>query len=167
MAKKDLTDKDYKVIRMWNEGLTATEIAETFATTRSAILGRLHRLKARGIEIKSRKSAGETPQVTDGKVIKEQKVQKKKYRTIKIDYPPKKSFSKGEYLTITDLTSRSCRFIVNDGDHGVYLFCGKDREIGAYCSYHAKMCYIPTEKKKTDRSKEFTFYKYGKRDAAH
>lgn len=167
MARKPITDRDHKILKLWNDGRTGTEIAEALGTTRSAILGRLHRLKGHGIDTAKRKPAGKSPQVAKKEPEKIAKPERRKHKTIKTYFPPRKLVIPDKYLTIPELTARSCRFIVNDGDHGVYLFCGQDKERGSYCGYHAKMCYIPTETKKTKRSKEFQFYKYGKSDAAY
>ena len=38
-------DSELKLKKLWKEGLTGSEIAKFFGTTRSAILGKVHRLK--------------------------------------------------------------------------------------------------------------------------
>jgi hypothetical protein len=162
MSKKQLTDRDIKILEMWNDQQTGGQIADYFGTTRSAILGRLHRLKAYGIDTAKRKPAGVTPQVVTKIEPKVEKAKPSFLRTVTVHYPPKKPVTSGDYLTIKDLISTSCRFIVNDGENGVYLYCGKDKEQGSYCQYHAKMCYTQGVIKNKSKSKEFLIYKNGR-----
>lgn len=162
MSKKQLTDRDIKILEMWNSDHTGGQIAEYFGTTRSAILGRLHRLKAYGVDIAKRKPAGEPPQVTTKAKVFPEKKRSIGLRTITVSWPPKKPIVHGNYLTIMDLTSTSCRFIVNSGENSVYLYCGQEKKTGSYCDHHAKMCYTQSLQKTKSKSKEFLIYKNGR-----
>lgn len=47
-------------------------------------------------------------------------------------------------LKLTELTERTCKFPHGDPKSDTFYFCGADAEIdGPYCSYHARMAYIP------------------------
>ena len=51
------TEKEEKLKELWKKGLTGSEIAKTFNTTRSAILGKVHRLKLEARAVSKKKLA--------------------------------------------------------------------------------------------------------------
>ncbi len=146
------TDRDLTILKMWSEGKTGSEIAEFLGTTRSSILGRLYRLREKGVDTGKKLSAAPKPQSV------QTPAHKKKRRLVIKRIPahptsaaPKKTQQAFIGITITQLTNRSCRYILNDGESEDYLYCGQVRSRGAYCNHHAKMCYISHTKKSVNR----------------
>jgi hypothetical protein len=59
--------------------------------------------------------------------------------------PPVDSPTKG--VPFDKLTSKSCRFIINNGDPRDFLFCGKPKRGKSYCEEHEAICYyLPIKK---------------------
>ena len=48
-------------------------------------------------------------------------------------------------MKFTELTSRSCRFVLNDGRPETFFFCGEPKSVGPYCKDHAALCYLKRE----------------------
>jgi hypothetical protein len=161
MPRKQVTERDEKILKMWNENMTGTEIGAVLGTTRNAILGRLHRLKAYGIDTSKSRPARVTPQRPKTPRVKVAKKETPKPKTEKIYYPPRIEEQPISGVTLLQLKPKSCRFIISHEDANVRIFCGKNKERGAYCGNHARLCYLPPKEKKTEKSNESTNYKYG------
>ena len=48
----ELSEQNKRIVEMWNAGVSGGDIAREFNTTRSAILGRIHRMRSLGVELR-------------------------------------------------------------------------------------------------------------------
>lgn len=154
-----------RIAALWESGKTGTEIAKVLGTTRSAVLGKIHRMKRMG-KIKDRvnsapvaaaaaRSKPRSPTVKRPKLVlltmPSKTVQKgvsSAPRVVDVPIVPvaeeaQKPRSKAP-VPLLSLKPRSCRYIVNDkrGPMAV-LYCGEPKTKGAYCAAHYALCYQP------------------------
>jgi len=147
--KKELSNRDKRIVALWKAGNSGSEIAEMIGSTRGAIIGKIFRLRKMGVDVE--KPRPPKPQLLSDPETPKAPEKPKKYRTRKIYYPPKKQPNYGDYLTLMQLKMSSCRYIVRICDDGERLYCGQDQVRGPYCNAHAEICYIrpePERKKK-------------------
>jgi hypothetical protein len=150
-----MTPKDEKLlIKMWKAGKTGLQIAEKIGTTRNAVMGKLKRLRDKGlIEYKTVPVKREDEKnfkirgnllflpIRNRRIIREIKSGKRDAPQVFVS-PEAKNLRKPP-VRFADLTSRSCKFVINDGNPKDFLFCGDDRKDGSsYCERHHKMCYV-------------------------
>lgn len=120
---------------LWNQGMTGTQIGERLGMTRNAILGAIHRMRAKGHDLTERGDGIFRP--------------KKKRKFI---FKPKKIVTKiaeanGTPVGILNLTPRSCRYIVQGGNVQTTKYCNADIVgAGPYCRDHHALCYVPIRK---------------------
>jgi len=106
---------------MWQENkLTASQIANEFGITKGAVMGVIYRLRASGLDL-DRRSDKKKPVV---------------YQTFKSEPAPPNIG-----VTIMDLTSRSCRYILGDTDGENTIYCGDPIDGRSLCAKHRKLCY--------------------------
>ena len=152
-----MSELNAKVKELWNEGKTSTEIAEVLQITRSAVMGRVHRLRAKG-ELDFRvlptpKQAGQKPVTLseprkpvmpksmkgyEGPLIKRKyypAVEKKE----RAETPP--SPDAFRYVALLDLEEQHCRYIMGQDSHRGAYYCGEPKALHSYCTFHAKLCY--------------------------
>ena len=146
--------------RLWVAGKSGAEIAREFGshlgikTTRNAIIGKVHRLglyeraKPSGPRVTkaaSRKGARRAVASVAGRRAKPparltRPAKLPKPKAIPPEAPTPMN------LTLMDLTSRTCKWPVNDPPRGEpFLFCGVAKEAGAkpYCPFHARLASGP------------------------
>jgi len=146
MSQDDLSIRDRKIIELWEAGKTGGEIAAELSTTRSAILGKIRRLRLGGYVSYKMNAKIDLKDATPKKLkeVKNFNVEKKQIRFVKPSKPlPPIRPVQHRPISLMELTPFSCRFVVNDGHASNFLFCGKPKEVGSYCGEHAKICYIP------------------------
>jgi len=127
-----------RILKMWEDGRSSSEIAFELKVTRGTIAGVLNRLREAGrIGYREKKPSVKAPKVpkitkTVANVIR--------FKPILPALPEPSIGTKG--LPITKLSLRTCRFIV-DGEGAVLstFYCGKEVERGSYCEPHAALCY--------------------------
>jgi hypothetical protein len=149
-TKQGVSERDHKIIALWESGLTGSQIAKELLTTRSAILGKLRRLRLDG-HVSYKMNVKVDLKSATKKEIKEAKsfnLHRKSIRGVQPPMPlPKPRPIKHEPISFMELTPFSCRYIVNDGHASTFLFCGKPKTGRAYCDDHAKICYVPSKYK--------------------
>lgn len=152
-----------KIINLWLEGLTGSEIGDRLGMTRSAVLGKIHRLRQYGHLSYKNPQKKETTSSQFLDVNAEPPPIKKKRGVARVDIREIMSRPKPpvDGVRFMDLTSRSCRYVLNNGVAKDYVFCGKRKKLGPYCEEHARLCYVPTEKKKIAKQPESKVYRYG------
>lgn len=131
------------IINMWNKGWSGVRIAATTGKTRNAIMGIVFRERQRNPEkIRAVKPGNMKPLKIKPVTPPKEKIEKKSVSKVKIPLTfeaPKKD----KNIRITDLTYATCRYPVSEINLVVDTFyCGHPRERGAYCAYHAQMCYV-------------------------
>ena len=125
------------IAEMWENGKSSGEIANILEITRGTVMGVIHRLKAKGKVF--HKISNKT--VTIAQIPKKEKpmVKKPKLKVFKPEPETIEIYEGG--ITIFDLTSRSCRYILGpvDGEHTRY--CGEPKSGKSYCRKHRSLCY--------------------------
>jgi len=150
-----MTPKDEKLmIKMWLDGKTGLQIAEKLGLTRNAVMGKLKRLRDKGmIEYKMvpAKRVGRNQKKTQTNLlyfpIKNRRILREvregKREAPKIFVSEEAKNLRKSPVRFFDLTNTSCKFVINDGEPQNFLFCGDDRKDGSsYCERHHKMCYV-------------------------
>ena len=127
------TEENKKLaIDMWNDGKSASIIAaELHCGSRNAVIGMIHRLKAKGdVKLRDFAPKQKAPRVYRIK-RKEQQPQPPQLPPVTdefVDAPLRAS--------LTDLKVNECHFPVTIKGH--HFFCGKPAD-GTYCLLHKKM----------------------------
>lgn len=145
-----------KLLSMWRAGKTAREIAADLGTTRNAVIGKIFRLRNRGVDL-SRAVTAAPPKPPKP----EKPAKKEKPAAPKAVWPPPLTADekaallaerkaklarerRARGIKFADLGARDCRYIINAGRPADYLFCGDIREPGKpYCKEHSELCYRP------------------------
>lgn len=153
-----------KLQHMWNnQKLSLTEIAHELGVTRSVISGMVNRMRAKGIELKSRTTANHSsskgvrrslkvklPDGTTGKLA----MRRQRGWVRPTDLARKTQFENvGDVAaeartgcSLIELTSGQCRYPSGDPKTGV-TFCGEPLAIRSYCRAHYDLCYYPSKGK--------------------
>lgn len=139
-------DDKEKIIKMWEEGLSGSQIGDKIGVTRSSVIGLINRLRKGGHmfardENKIRKERVVELRKTRQPIIKNVKF--KSTEPIKLPLPEMPTADGG--VELSDLNRKSCRFIISPDETNV-RYCGKNRERGYYCKEHYKICYYPSRK---------------------
>jgi len=153
------TKQEKILIEMWLEGKTGSQIAETLNTTRNAIMGKLKRLRDKGlIEYKTVPPGRPASTnilllpIKNRRILREIKAGKREAPQVFV-VPEKKNIPKPP-VRFFGLTRTTCKFPINDGAPQNLLFCGNDRNEGSsYCDRHHKICYVAGTSE-YDRSKK-------------
>jgi hypothetical protein len=156
-----MTDRNEKIATLWNDGMTSGQIAERLGLTRNAVMGRVNRMRRRGISLRTL-----DPEMLER--IKEMQAEhrlenekKKQFQKLfKIKKPrfingvsdsvfvtPKPKYMIG--VSILKLRFNSCRYIVSENTDENAVYCGNYAEKPPYCPDHAAMCYLPPKPRKT------------------
>jgi hypothetical protein len=145
----ELKGLDQTLIDMWNDDKTGSEIAEALGMSRSAVMGKLYRLRAaKYIEYKTIpvRHKDDTP---EKRAKREKRPYRSPYLGPVVPLPPKPAVTVNtQGIGLMDLRRSSCRFIINDGPAQGFLFCGKEKEKGPYCADHRKLCYVKVQPRK-------------------
>ena len=136
------TEKEEKLKELWKKGLTGSEIAKTFNTTRSAILGKVHRLKLEARAVSKKTVATPKAKLENDVEIKQEKLSKKaRFRALLLD----KNFEPENPKKLEELTDQTCRYpIGHPSEEASFYFCGrKPFEKEVYCRLHLMLCFQP------------------------
>jgi GcrA cell cycle regulator len=150
-AAQHLSEIDKVMVKMWSEGFTGSEIGAKIGKTRNAVIGKINRLRKNGFiaygdRLKAQK-------------IKENIAEKKKARLVqikvadleKLPFDTAEAAPKPRQPVMFDgLRPDSCRYVINDGNAGNFIFCNKVKKVRSYCEEHAKICYIPARSKPSE-----------------
>ena len=139
------------LIKMWLSDKTGSQIAQCLNTTRNAVMGKLKRLRDKGlIEYKTAQAATVGKQasksvvyqpIKNRRILREIKMGKREAPQIVV--APKKKSGLTPPVRFFDLSSMSCKFPVNDGMPRDFLFCNASRRANSsYCERHHKICYV-------------------------
>ena len=136
------------MIEMWLDGKTGLQIADKLNTTRNAIMGRLKRLRDKGlIEYKTVPPGRPASTnilllpIKNRRILREIKTGKREAPQIFVA-PEKKNVPKPP-VRFFGLTIVSCKFPINDGAPQDLLFCNNERHPNSsYCERHHKICYV-------------------------
>ena len=124
-----MTAEEATIIRMRSEGFSTTKIGEVLGTSRSAICGRMHRMKARGVVFEEAKVKR-----PDGR----SRAEKTHPRPL-APKPPAGAVVVGR-VSIMDLAPWHCRAVTPQC--GSTLYCGAlKRDGSSYCVEHHRLYY--------------------------
>jgi GcrA cell cycle regulator len=116
--------------RLWRDGETASVIAQTLGVSRSAVIGRIFRLRL--------SAAGSKTTVASPKTRRRGRIQP----------PPPPPRKRGKSLL--ELTNGDCRWPIGNPGGTKFHFCGEpgaDVEQGIpYCRLHMQRAYLPAPK---------------------
>lgn len=158
---------DIKLKELWEAGKTGGEIAEAFGTTRSAIMGRVHRLRKRGVILAERPAIKRTKEQVEAarlssKVVtmpfvmpkysaKQKPARKKEPEPVKevLEFVAPEPAKKRGPKTILTLGAFDCRWIRPDKK-----YCGELAKSARtpWCEEHYKLVYVPRTKAKVSAS---------------
>lgn len=143
------------IVNLWNDGYTGYEIARVLKTTRSAILGKISRMRKSGMEFK-RDYLPMEERVANAKLRKAPHPNPlSKTKTMKLAYIPKAGEIKPptpiptkapvpincKPIPFSKLTNKTCKFSVSGNLPADYLFCGAPVHKNCLCEDHYKICY--------------------------
>jgi GcrA cell cycle regulator len=158
--------------RLWNEGHTATQIADQFGDiTRNAVIGKVHRLGLSGRAAETRFRAArirmrprnQKPRGGAGTAFPVQG-----NAALKADTGPAPAWpaptparrpnlrpveqpetEAGPAIGLLDLKENSCRWPIGEPDQPGFGFCGCHKaEHGPYCERHAAMAFQPAARRR-------------------
>lgn len=148
-----LNEYEQKIVDLWNAKFPSSEIAKALGKTRNTIVGKVWRLRRRGIEFAHHPIKGENPKPK--KVVKSPRVRStnpiasltfknKNDVNQRYKFVPREAVeAKPLNIGFWKLKANSCRYVMNDGMPENFIFCGAPKERGSYCEAHALICYAP------------------------
>ena len=160
-------DNNIKMLqKLWDKGLSTTEIAKKMNVSKNSVVGKVHRLclKARPSPIKKKENetaeeqemtaveqvtAEETTEevlVEEIKVAPMEETAEKEVVSTKKAEPKKESAKankKAKYIKLVELDSHTCRWPIGDPRDEDFCFCGKKVHAGqTYCDEHSQVAYV-------------------------
>jgi len=141
-------DIDQKILKLWMDGKIGSEIAAKLKLTRNSVMGRLYRMRNKGlIEYKDPVVAAKaSASRAENRVPRAKKPYRSPYEQPQLPFPVKPRL---DGVSLMELTSSSCRYVLNDGAPSQFRFCGAPKKTGSYCEDHHKVCYY--KQAKSDR----------------
>ncbi len=148
--------------RAWREGLSASQIAARLGggLTRSAVIGKLHRLGVSGGRKPSAPRIATAPSLPLGKVARSTPARLElRWPEPLLDAPPP-ILSSGAPPTVPgpkylrDMSPRECRFGLGDpglGNGAYQLFCAAPTTGHAYCAHHHAIAILPPKSLKEQK----------------
>ena len=151
---------ELKLKELWRKGLTGSEIAKSFGTTRSAILGKVHRLKleARTVSKKTTATAKVKTENNSGEAKQEKLTgRRNRFKALLLD----QSFPPEQPTKLEDLTDDHCRWPLGKKMEPATFFCGRkpleSKNTGKkypYCELHLLYGYVSKSDKEEDKINE-------------
>lgn len=133
-------EKDDLCIQLWNSGQSMSQVGDALGVSRSAIAGRLRRLRSKGKQVRggdvgvhneAQRQAGRQRVTTRpaSSVVRSPKAPV-------VAMPPR-------LINIFELHDRECHFPVAM-EQGVHLFCGNPARLKSdYCDHHHRVVWQP------------------------
>jgi hypothetical protein len=155
-----VTEHEQEILKLWQDGLTGSEIADYIGVTRNAVMGKLHRLRERNV-ITYKNIATRTAAIRHKVRVKERDKQiEKALNEPKIEEKPlaeaveellplileelRPKTNDHKPVKFMDLQSSSCRYVVSGVMAKDFLFCNEVKKIGSpYCQEHHSICNTP------------------------
>lgn len=145
------------IIELWDKGFSGYQISVALKTTRSAILGKISRMRRKGMTFQR----SYNPSKVKGKVkpptpvnlppitisVQALKIKKPEPapKPIVIVAPEPPPYN-GRPITIMETTNFTCKYSVSGSRAPNYLFCGAPTYKNSYCKHHYDVCYTPHKK---------------------
>jgi len=135
-------DRIETLTRLWREGLSASQVARQMGDlTRSAVIGKVHRLGIAGRDTPSRpRNTGGRPSTRPRASAGGQPRRLGQARSPRSIPPTKVDFDAPPTATLLTLGEHGCRWPIGDPNDASFGFCGRLKAgSGAYCAGHAPM----------------------------
>ncbi len=130
--------------RLWRDGYSASQVARQLGgVSRSAVIGKVHRLGLTG------RSAPSRPHAPGGRLPTRAKASARASaggvgrttHAARAETPaaPQGPFDVAPTASLLTLTRHACRWPIGEPDAADFGFCGRAKAAGAYCAGHAAM----------------------------
>ena len=132
--------------KLWSDGRSAAEIAnELGGISRSAVCGKVHRLKLSGRGRIAASKGGRKPRSSKKPAAPPPKVVVSVPNEAVV-IPISRS------LKLVELTERTCKWPNGDPTTEDFSYCGNTADTsGPYCTYHMRIAYTPVAKRRQTR----------------
>jgi len=158
--------------RLWNEGHTASQIAEQFGDiTRNAVIGKVHRLGLSGRAAASRFRAarirmrprvqqprksfptnGNAALKADSEAVPAAWPAPVRRPALRPVVQPETEAETGPVVGLLELKEDSCRWPIGHPDEPGFGFCGcKKAEGSSYCERHAAVAFQPVQRRRVEK----------------
>jgi hypothetical protein len=153
--KKDPNPKP-KIVILWKEGKSQSEIATDLGITRNAVAGYVDRLRQAGVEMVRRSSRYFSDYASANGLVKKRvrraapqrkRAAPKRQARVSLPNPAKEVAGTCpnnpapppfRHIKLMDLRRQHCRFPLDDG-----TFCGRRQVVKSWCEYHRDICLRP------------------------
>ena len=127
--------------RLWGDGYSAAQVArELGGVSRSAVIGKIHRLGIAGRKAPSRPRAISSRAAATARSTSHGGRRKTSVQPLRRPATPSAPFEVAPTATLTTLTEHGCRWPIGDPGEDGFGFCGRLRTgRGAYCQGHTPM----------------------------
>ena len=142
--------RNQRIVEMWRQGMTSSQIAREIGITRSAVMGAVSR---HGERKGSKKVVEAKPLKTKVIEVADLKNPLKSVRK-RVKIKPEKPVEETAYVrakgkTLMQLSPFDCRWVFEDSS-----FCAQPKAFRSYCDHHAKIVYVQNVKKEKPRQSE-------------
>jgi GcrA cell cycle regulator len=133
------SERDHRIIVLWADGLSASEIARDFGDcSRNAVIGRVYRLRASGYPLEARSSSPARSSYHRRSPAKSNAARSRPRRPPKpppLVEPTPPSLDK--LIPFLDVRNGLCRWPHGDPQQlSAFRFCGEQTCAHVYCDYH-------------------------------
>jgi len=153
-----------EIVKLWEAGHSAKEIAIQLGITRGSVMGNIHRLREKGVNLRGKIVLEHSFQPTvELNMPSIGKTRRKPIPKEQLNLPylldqipepptldpvPEPPASDPEHsVKLVDLEYWHCRYVISAIDYGDTLYCGKPTTYKWCCADHHKLCYVPNVKK--------------------
>lgn len=132
MTRKVSDDVNQRVMDLWNDDKTSTEIAAQLDLTRSKVSGIIHRMKAKGFVVTRSPAEPTVP-----------KPRRRRRSPAKPAPAPKQLdlFEQPVGIGIFELKKKSCRWPLKGAVGAAMRYCGETTQEPPYCMCHSALAY--------------------------
>jgi hypothetical protein len=148
-------DIQVKILKHWEQGKAASQIATELGITRNAVMGHLYRMRQAGVKMRHKPNT--TPPksrpIGQKKLVRKAPVPIKP--TIAEILAQQDQTATGKPVPLMQLKSQSCRYVVSGAAAKDLLFCNEPKWGGSsYCHKHHYICYVPKSSIRELRAKK-------------
>jgi GcrA cell cycle regulator len=136
-----ITAQEQVIIDLWQENISAQEIADRLGVTKNTIVGKVTRIRNRGYDLRKRKPPEQVVAVARRTSVPKPVVPWVPAPRADPVIEPKTVHVAGP-KRLMDLGIDDCRYVISGELASSYLFCGEPKAGKAYCAAHHKLCYI-------------------------
>jgi GcrA cell cycle regulator len=154
-----ITAQEQVIIDLWQENISAQEIADRLGVTKNTIVGKVTRIRNRGYDLRKRKPPEQVVAVARRTSVPKPVVPWVPAPRADPVIEPKTVHVAGP-KRLMDLGIDDCRYVISGELASSYLFCGEPKAGKTYCAAHHKLCYVKPPAKvkgKTFSLKKLTY----------